>query len=331
MKKYLSLVLAIALVLTTLVVPMSASAAVPGVTVTLEVVDAEGNAINSENPAYAGDTVTVKAIASAETETLFESVVIRYGDNKSNLTVGEVNNPNVEHNADLSTLTYANNTGLTIGTNTEVFTQTFTVNVIGATSSVFDLKSATSAYDETEDDEAAITPVNGTLVTAVGAATAQISVDGEYKDIPTSATTTYYSSTALSVKVDVTAGNLDYANVYLGDATEATYELAAGTAQKIATAGTYTVKVKVKGGSEITYTFTYVAEDIDAKVSIGDVTGLADGYERKAPITVPVNLEGLVDGAKASYVEFKVTYDKTVLSLATTDAELITYGEATES
>lgn len=333
MKKYLSLVLAIALVLTTLVVPMSASAAVPGVTVTLEVVDAEGNAINSENPAYAGDTVTVKAIANAETETSFDSVVIRYGYNKSNVTVGNITDTtNVEHNAKLSTLTYANNTGITIGTNTEVFTQTFTVNEIGATESTFDIKGVTSAYSATEDEEAAITPVNGTLVTALGAATAQIFVDDAYTNIPTGATTTYYSSTALSVKVDVTAGNLEYANVYLDDATEATYTLAAdGTAREIATAGTYTVKVKVKGGAEATYTFTYVAQDIDAKVSIGDVTGQADGYERKAPITVPVSLEGLAEGAEASYVEFKVTYDKTVLSLATTDAELITYGDATES
>lgn len=335
MKKYLSLVLAVALVLTTLVVPMSASAAVPGVTVTLEVVDADGKAINAENPAYAGDTVTVKAIAKAETETTFEEVMIRYSYVDANVTVGAINDTaHISHDENMNYITYvAHNESTTIKTEEEtVFTQEFTVNEIGATESAFTLKATTSMFDNDEEDEAVITAVNGTLVTAVGSATAQISVDNEYIDIPTGATTTYYSSTALSVKVNVTAGNLDYANVYLGDAEEATYTLAEnGTAQEINTAGTYTVKVKVKGGVETTYTFTYVAEDIDAKVTIGDVTGQADGYVKEADITVPVSLKGLATDAKASYVDFKVTYDSTVLSLATTDAEPITYGEATES
>lgn len=322
MKKYLSLVLALALVLTTLAVPMSVSAAGETVTVSLSA---------DKDAAYPGDEVTVTVNASADTEftAAYAQIAVKY--NKNVFEVVETSNANAADYPTYGFVRYINDSSYSIGTEAaEVFTITFKVktSVVEAMQDVaFTIREGDDAsFADGNWDIPTVVVENTTVDIETATYSAQIYDNGEWKDIP-STLTTYYDSNSVTVKYTAT-GNVTAA-LYKGE--DMVAELTSGVEQVITAAdngaGTYTIRLTLANGETKDYTFAYVAEDIAAKLTTVAPTDVADGVVAGDSVVIPVKISGL-SSAVAENVTFNVEYDAGVLTLDTTGDALVSYTDA---
>lgn len=348
MKKVLSLVLSLALIIATMALPISASAA------SIDLLDVGKGSVNlTYEPTYPGsaDSVrpgeqfTVAVVANtvstegnvfpaSATSFCTASVKLQYDANLFEY-VSAVKSTDGAVVTKLSDgiIFYDNTTGdLPIEANkARLMTLTFNVKDVAYASmskimsvkgdkdsTGFTVLAAPVDYYDFVEGNLTETP----LEVNVAANTAVAKIDGV--EITNK---TYYNKDGVMVSV------ADSTNLKSATITPAGGEPVDFTDAKtyaVTTAGTYTVDVAVKGEVNKSYTFTLSKAQVAAKLDL-TVTDFKDsGYVYGDVITMPVMLSGL-DGATASVVSFDVTYDSAKFDLAVegTDATLKTVDEVT--
>ena len=308
MKKYLSLVLAIALVLTTLVVPMSASAEGETIDLKIAAYNATGE-ITAENPAYVGDTVNVKIIANVAADTVVAASHVRFSYNESLLMVGELPTGVAVHENAANVLTYTGDTQVTYTGAYELASIPFTVKATGNDTFMLD-KDLTSFLDEAGMDYVTYAETMGSIV--VNPSSAKVYVNDE----ELVSGNKYYSPSGVNVKLGEVVGNVTAKMTNDKDVTvvDITDE---NTPVNPTVTTTYSVVVTLAGVEQPAVTFTVVPQQIDAIVSM-DAPVNNDGYTKGTPIEIPVKVSG-IGSEVVGMAEFEVTYDPSVLTL--TEAE----------
>lgn len=326
MKKVLSLMLAVALILTTMAVPMVVSAAEGDVTLTAVAYDSEGAEVNAENPAYMGDTVTIKILAQAETVAAAYDYLNVYFNLSSGLSYTSLPEGVTANANNANRLGYVATVAGTIAAAeaTELCAIEVTVGAVADQTVTFE-----ENYSDIVKDWASVTTAYtaGAVDVEAASAVAQVktSVAADYTTLVDTKTEVFTDSASVSAKV-VATGNVEYANLYKAGSEDVVADLTDGEATIVAAdAGTYTIKVKMVGGEEAVYTFIYTAVEIDARVSIVVPEDVANGYTREAEFELPVTISG-IGTFTAAMAQFEVTYDPSVLTLDTT-VENINYDE----
>ncbi len=327
MKKVLSMVLALALVLTTLVVPMTVSAAVGDDTVTLSfvVTNADGG-----NTIKRGENVKVDVYATpTNADTLqvtyyeffvtYNSTSLEYVGAES--IIGE--NEFINKGASVYVLNDGTTVSLAKDGGTKLATLTFSVKAgatsgsqISASNDAYFAFTSNTSYEDTEYT-VAVNDVTVPLVdntSSVTVAGTELGADAR----------TFYS--AAGVDVAITADNFTSVVIDVPEEGEdVTYN--AGdplTTYNATVAGAYTITVNLPE-TTVTYKFNLVLQDITATLAF---EALADTvYYAGESFTIPVTLEGLA-GAEAAMITFNVDYDADKFDLeATVNEEVVTTGQ----
>lgn len=324
MKKYLSLVLAIALVLTTLVVPMSVSAEGEDITLSYVYTDADGEVVTE---AYAGDAVkmSVKAVANTDDVSIDQSSIMLVYD--KNVVSVASENTDVKIDTTYSTITYNNTSGYTISTaGVELFSVNLTIAEVTGTAVAFSLADkAPASFVTTEYEEASFVVPSQTLT--IGTSSIVVKV-GETV-LKTTETDTFRDGTSVSVTATAT-GKFGAAEIQKLNTETSEYEkvgdLTDATAYRVSEAGTYKVVVTIPGKTDTEeYNFVYIQETIDAVISIVTDNISADGYTTDGVIEIPVTMSG-IGTATAGMVKFDVKYDANYLTLDETSlSEKVSY------
>lgn len=323
MKKVLSIVLALALVLTALALPMSVSAAtVEGkLTVSFDINDGSAAAINP------GDTVKVDVVATAAEAAYnlnYWTVDVSYDKNNLEFVTPDPANENI---VDLGGIVRIINEG----TETEIATGGTDIAALN-----FKVKdtapASTTITFSTDVNDTGFAQINGTTGNinkyaytttpasfTVAENTSSVTVDG----VAINNGATYYKGTALSVVV--TAEKATSITIKEAAAEEAT-TLTSGAAHSVEADGTYTITVVMPGKTDI-YTFTYVADEIEASLEVVTTDKKAAGYTTADQVTAVVKLAGLADGAQAAMVKFALDYDDAKLALVSATGDEIELGE----
>lgn len=315
MKKFLSLMLTLALILTTLALPVSAANIsfedYGYLTIGYSMAYPEGqDAVHpgEEFDVYVNVTASSENVNSFTTgyfNLTYDSELFEYklaSDYNSNATVNGSKAGNVRF--DYEDL----NNSLVLENNKASFVKlTFAVKdtAIASESAIFALDNTGDAAFTVPQGDSFVyfnTDENNLkdekLTVSVKNNTAKALID----DIEIESGKTYYSTTG--VKVTYEATNFVSATIQK-DNEEATNIDANGT--QVTTAGTYTVVVKAKGNVTTTYTFTLSTANVQAKLSL-DGTVQDTGYKYGDDFTFDVKISGL-DGATADMVSFDVAYD----------------------
>ncbi len=321
MNKKLSLVLAIVMLFSVFAIPAAVSAAATDVTLTIA---------TDKGTYYAGDIVTVTVNANtAEGETTFTNsqVVLTYDSTNLSLNATE----DVVSGTLANTVAYNKyaNAALTLNASpVELFTATFTVldaATVGDITFVFnaDLTGFANA-DPIVKANVTAAPATANIAASSIAAKYATATTAEYADITSGLSIT---DTSMTVKVEA-VGNVEYANLFLGDATEATADLKGGSAYEITTTGNYTIKAKVKGAAEVVSTFAFTlkeAEQVVANLALTAPADNANGFKANAAVSMPVVISGMAEGMTAAMVKFTVEYTPAVLTLNTEETASVTY------
>lgn len=106
------------------------------------------------------------------------------------------------------------------------------------------------------------------------------------------------------------------------DGTSLTTETEGSYSKTLSEAKEYTLVVKVKGGQEETIKFTISKNTVAAKIGVSVPAATVGYYKAGDAITVPVSLSGLAEDQKAAMVTFKVEYDSANLDLSAESADL---------
>lgn len=346
MKKFLSLMLTLALIITTLALPITASAsdidlmAVGDQTITISY-DAQFNnaAISETNKVKPGDSFTVDVKIAAERDTTFDAsdLSVKYDGAFFNLT-----NVELKDSTNWESQTISNTEGNYVklsstknvsfsATATTVATLTFSVanKAVTSESYVLSAQQDTLFYD-TEGKWYRVSNNNLTDNAAtiyVEANTVSATIDGSaiVND------NTYYKSTNLALAYS--GSNVTKAEYKLGDAEAVPFLSGASNSVELTEAGTYTVTVQAAGLEPVVYTFTYVKEDVNVKLtpSTDNVT-----VNQGGTVTIPVKITGLPADKKASMVKFKAVSDNAKVTLTSASpAEIkdgfVVYGDAANS
>lgn len=346
MKKFLSLMLTLALIITTLALPITASAADIDLmaageqTITISY-DAQFNnaAISETNKVKPGDSFTVDVKIAAENETTFDAsdLSVKYDGAFFNLANVELTDSTNWESQTISNtegnyvkLSSTKNVSFS-ATATTIATLTFNVanKAVTSKSYVLSAQQDTLFYDTNGKwYRVADSNLNDSKATIyVEANTVSATIDGNaiVND------NTYYKSTNLVLAYS--GSNVTKAEYKLGEAEAVPFLNGALNSVELTEAGTYTVTVQAAGLEPVVYTFTYVKEDVNVKLtpSTDNVT-----VNQGGTVTIPVKITGLPAGKKASMVKFKAVSDNAKVTLATTSpAEIkdgfVVYGDAANS
>lgn len=346
MKKFLSLMLTLALIITTLALPITASAA----DISLQGVGT--NSINlTYEPTYPaaaasvrpGDSFSVNVVANVTGEIASfytASFKLQYDAQLFDYTSGSASAGNVEKQSDgIIHYDYTDGNLLVVDSKAVLATLNFTVKdtAFSSLSKVMSVKgdsNSTAFTVETANsvdyyDFAERNLTETELTVAVTDNTAKALIDSE--EIVEGRT--YYSATGVTVTYEAT--NLNSATIVKDNGNPVTIP---DEGYKIAESGSYTVAIAVKGGIIKTYNFNVSTAVVQALL---DLTGTiaAEGYAYGSIIELPVQISGL-DGATADIISFNVNYDKTKFDLAVEGAgtvlkagtegnlDSVVYGEA---
>ena len=311
MKKFLSLMLTLALIITTLALPITASAAdislqalVEGKTITVSYTP-------SASTVHPGETFTIGVKATPSANITLDSYVVDINYDGTQFTL------NNEETADLKKFD-SNTTNAYVRLISETKDQSVTaadgLNLVTLNFAVKDTAVPSSYTTCILGDDTAFNVKNGHTIdwfvlgsnitdTKVTTTVADNSYEVKINGSTIADGKTYYSESGVTVSVTGTG----IESVKIGEESLTAGE--GGTYSKeITTAGTYTVAVKVIGKSEETKTFTLNTEKIDAKLNTS-ITDAKTGYKKGEIFDVPVVISGLGETAKAALVSFKVTAD----------------------
>ncbi len=353
MKKFLSLMLTLALIITTLALPITASAAdislMQGdsgkakITVSYVAKDGDGTVISEDNPVRPSETVKVDVLVKADQEitvsyydisVYYDSAYLTFNQNDS--TFNGTYSTNVK---DYVKLVQENPISLPLSTtDTTVATLAFkvsenanitaTVNAGVGTSSNVDTAFTDSNYDSYSIDELNLTE-NGTQVNiAANEVAATVNNEAGFNG------KTYYTSTGVTVKY--TGTNVTSAKVYKkGESETEIGDINATDGLLVAGEGEYVIRILAAGmNTPKEYTFSIVAKDINAQITSTITDKKALGYKAGDTFKVPVSISGL-EGAQAAMINFNVSYPTDYLELTNVDgatktgvagSESITYG-----
>ncbi len=328
MKKVLSLVLSLALIIATMALPISGFAA------SIDLLDKASGTITmayspSATEVHPGDTFTVdvKAVSSVETLAVYDYVVNLSYD-ASVFTVTNEESIRLKKLTDGSTsyvsLIGAGGANLTNSAETTptLATLNFTVNDTAA-AKVYASSCIADDSSFTVENSSAIdwyTKADDNLVDAgytikVVDNTYAVTVD----NVALNDGMTYYDADGFTLAV--TGTNIETVTVTNTSTDPATViESSTSTAgssytYSITAAGAYTVAVKVKGKNAETKTFTLSTDTISAQLAL-ELTPAETGYKAGATVSVPVKISGLAS-AQAAMVSFTLTYDPAKLELDT--------------
>lgn len=330
MKKFLSLMLTLALIITTLALPITASAAdislqalVEGKTITISYTP-------SASTVHPGEAFTIGVKATPSADITLDSYVVDIKYDGTQFTLNnEVTDDLKKFNSDTTNayvrlISETKNQAVTLADGLNLVTLNFTVKDTAVPSSY-----TTCILG----DDTAFNVKNGNTIdwfvlgsnitdnqvtTTVAENTYTVKID-ENELVPGK---TYYKTSG--VTVSVTGTGIESVKVNEESLTAG----GDGAYTKVLTVGgEYTVKVKVIGKSEESKSFTLNTETIAAKL-ITDFAANELGYKKGENFSVPVKITGLGTSAQAAMVSFKVeaaaglTLDTTALGTGVTyDAE----------
>lgn len=338
MKKFLSLMLTLALIITTLALPITASAA----DISLQGV-ATGSITVSYTPSastvHPGETFTigVKATPSADITLDSYAVDINYDGTQFALTNAESDAlkkfDSDTTNAYVRLISETKDQAVTAADGLELVTLNFTVKDTAVASSYTTCILGDDTAFNVKNGNTIDWFVLGSNITddKVTTTVAENTYEVKINNAPIAEGKTYYS--VEGVTVSVTGTGIESVKVNNEDLTlqDGSYS------RKVTTAGTYEVKVKVIGKNEETKTFILNTDTIAAKLNTS-LAAVETGYTRGGTFEVPVKITGLGTSAQAALVSFKVAADTglTLDTAALTDAGLtynavdgsILYGDA---
>ena len=326
MKKFLSLMLTLALIITTLALPITASAAdidlmaVGDQTITISY-DAQFNnaAISGTNKVKPGDSFTVDVKIAAERDTTFDAsdLSVKYDGaffNLNNVELKDATNwtSNTISNTEGNYVKLSSIANVSFSTSaTTVATLTFTVadKAVTVESYVLSAQQDTLFYDtngkwyRVSDNN--LTDNMATIYVEANTVSATIGGNAIVNN------NTYYKSSNLVLAYS--GSNVTKAEYKLGDATAVSFLNGATGSVELTEAGTYTVTVQAAGLEPVVYMFTYVKEDVNVTLtpSTDNVT-----VNQGGTVTIPVKISGLPAGKKASMVKFKAVSDNAKVTLA---------------
>lgn len=339
MKKFLSLMLTLALIITTLALPITASAA----DISLQGV-ATGSITVSYTPSastvHPGETFTIGVKATPSADITLDSYVVDINYDGTQFTLNNEETADLKKfdsnttNAYVRLISETKDQSVTADEGLQLVTLSFTVKTDAVASSyttcilgddtAFNVKNGNTIDwfvlgSNIRDDK---------VTTTVAENTYTVKIDGN----ELVSGKTYYKTSG--VTVSVTGTGIESVKVNEESLTAG----GEGAYTKVLTeGGEYTVKVKVIGKSEESKSFTLNTETIAAKL-ITDFAANELGYKKGENFSVPVKITGLGTSAQAAMVSFKVeaaaglTLDTTALGTGVTyDAEnkTVMYGNTT--
>ena len=340
MKKVLSLMLSLALIISTLALPIAVSAASDVSTANVSV-SYTTNLPEGTNEVHPGDTFNLTVSLASDKEVSLSAYELYIAYDKSDYTItnpsGDDTSYSIVDTAWVKAIQiYKVDTTLALSaTPTTVATIPVTVASTAAVNeeSGFSLESGLNSFAEAGNTSAtkAGTPTDTALNYTIKANTASIQIDG--KDYE--ANKLYINKDG--VKFKVTGTNINTVTYKQTDATAPTDVKVNVTDKTLAeittplTAGSYEVSVTLTGVSDpVKFTFRVSQEVVSGEIAI-DFIPAADGYKAKATFDVPVKISGIGEN-KRGMASFDLAYDSTRLELTSTTNEgsnlTITPGEA---
>lgn len=329
MRKVLSLMLTIALMLTVVAVPASAAnidlldAGAAGVaSINYNITATDGTAIDE---AYVGDKIQLEVSATLPAGTYtdleipvkYDSAVLKY--------VSLTAEPGYEMGEGLDYVedgivkyTVTDKEIVSTGDAIKLFEVEFEViSGVGTTSTVaydtdgFETSVIGDKWYSVSDNN--ITTNTDSILVKANTVKALVDGDAELQN------ETYYDTDGFTITVEGT--NVTSATITL----KGSEPVAIGDGYPVTAAGTYTVNLEAAGGVTKSYTFTLDTTQVTAKL-VSSITSKNElGYKAGEGFKVPVAIE-LTEGKQAAMVTFDVAYDKTKLVLNT--AALNVEGEA---
>lgn len=317
MRKIMSIMLAVALVLTTLALPMSAFAVDPTETLTLSYELAE----NVEN-VKKGDTVTVNAVLKSSGNDVKLAAWFVKMDGAEGFTYAAPTGTGITAEAKgTGYYVYNESTETTVtAEGVTIFSTVVTVGdvakdvsyTLGTIADQSKLDTSAVGDATTSYFEYALTINNLTLIGANHSAAIKV-VDAEGVDVPV-------GSTAYTNKVTVSV--IDATSTYSAEITSAdavgfeTITFTEGT-KDLTIKGTYNVKVTLIDGAVATREIKLDPTVISASISTAFTSSTGDVYKKGTVITMPLVLDlGDNVAAKAGMVTFTLDIDDAFLTLA---------------
>lgn len=330
MKKFLSLMLTLALIITTLALPITASAADISLQALVEDKTITVSYTPSASTVHPGEAFTIAVKATPSEDITLDSYVVDINYDGTQFALTNAESADLKKFDSDTTNAYVR---LISETKDQAVTAADGLNLVTLNFTVKDTAVPSSYTTCILGDDTAFTVKNGNTIdwfvlgssiidnkvtTTVAENTYTVKID-ENELVPGK---TYYKTSG--VTVSVTGTGIESVKVNEESLTAG----GEGAYTKVLTAGgEYTVKVKVIGKSEESKSFTLNTETIAAKL-ITDFAANELGYKKGDNFSVPVKITGLGTSAQAAMVSFKVeaaaglTLDTTALGAGVTyDAE----------
>lgn len=340
MRKFLSLMLAMALIITTLALPVSVSAAAgkSDANITVSYTTDLGEATE----VHPGDTFNLTVNITSDKNVTLSAYEIYVAYDKNDYTITAASDASYSiveskwgYTGNLIAMSKNTDTELTAATAVAVATIPVTV-ASGATvneASGF-VKPTTGFVDMfveggTAEGTKECNFSDSELSYTINANTSSITIDGKAYE----PNKLYINANGVTFRV--TGTNIESVTYKQTDAetpTDITVPLTGKTSAEITTpltAGAYEVSVKLTGVADaVKYTFRVTQEVVSGEIAI-NFTPKAEGYKAGETFEVPVKISGIGENKKGM-ASFDLVYDSARLELTTTTAENITIapGEA---
>lgn len=311
MKKFLSLMLTLALIITTLALPITASAADISLQAAVEGKSIAVSYTPSASTVHPGDKFTIAVKATPTENITVDSYEVDINYDGTQFTLNNAESDALKKfdsdnkSAYVRLISETKDQAITTEAGLELVTLDFTVK----TTAIADSYTTCILGDDTafavRNGKAIDYYVLGSSITdnTVSTTVAENTYDVKIDNVSIADGKTYYSENGVTVSVTGTG----IESVYIGNEILTVGE-DGSYSKKVTTAGTYAVKVKVVGKAEETKIFTLNTEKIDAKLNTS-ITDAKTGYKKGEIFDVPVVISGLGETAKAALVSFKVTAD----------------------
>ena len=329
MKKFLSLMLTLALIITTLALPITASAADISLQALVEDKTITVSYTPSASTVHPGEAFTIAVKATPSEDITLDSYVVDINYDGTQFALTNAESADLKKFDSDTTNAYVR----LISEANQAVTAADGLNLVTLNFTVKDTAVPSSYTTCILGDDTAFTVKNGNTIdwfvlgssiidnkvtTTVAENTYTVKID-ENELVPGK---TYYKTSG--VTVSVTGTGIESVKVNEESLTAG----GEGAYTKVLTEGSeYTVKVKVIGKNEESKSFTLNTETIAAKL-ITDFAANELGYKKGDNFSVPVKITGLGTSAQAAMVSFKVeaaaglTLDTTALGAGVTyDAE----------
>lgn len=340
MRKFLSLMLAMALIITTLALPVSVSAAAgkSDANITVSYTTDLGEATE----VHPGDTFNLTVSITSDKDVTLSAYEIYVAYDKNDYTITAASDASYSiveskwgYTGNLIAMSKNTDTELTAATAVAVATIPVTV-ASGATvneASGF-VKPTTGFVDMfveggTAEGTKECNFSDSELSYTINANTSSITIDGKAYE----PNKLYINANGVTFRV--TGTNIESVTYKQTDAetpTDITVPVTGKTSAEITTpltAGAYEVSVKLTGVADaVKYTFRVSQEVVSGEIAI-NFTPKAEGYKAGETFEVPVKISGIGENKKGM-ASFDLVYDSARLELTTTTAENITIapGEA---